>query len=261
MTATRRRLRHLIAAGSAASTVAIVAAVAPVAPVAASGSSTPVPVVVQSGQTNASRWIGPKQFGASFGAPTRRGDLLVASVICGVIVGGMPQAVLSLPSGWRRAVSHIGGIEGGLQAAIYYFPDNPGGIQTFGVGTVPADSEEYCTTFWVELSGIRGPVGTDTSGSNSSDEGWGIAVHTATRTQHTGDLVLMASTDGNEDQDGDVYTIPRDFHLLLQQDAGHVAQPGTLSDRVAVNRGVQGGTISWNGGSTDNCAVIVALST
>lgn len=218
-----------------------------------------LPTVVQQGQTNVSRMIGPVGFSASFGKPTRRHDLLAVSVVCGVITGGMKAPAISLPSGWHDGVTHIGGILGGLEAAVYYYPDNPGGVTTFATGSVPEGTEAYCTTFWSELAGASKVGRVDTSGVADSDGSSSLGVATVSSTHHAGDLVFLASTDGSEVPDN-VYALPPGYEALGQQNAGHQYQPGTFSMRVARTEGVQGGTISWDGGSTDSCAVVVALA-
>ncbi len=217
------------------------------------------PVVVQSGQSNVSNMNGPTTFSASFSRPTTAGDLLAVSVVCGVIIGGMTAPTVSLPAGWHKGVGLVGGILGGLEADVYYYPDNPGGITTFGAGSVPSGTEAYCTTFWAELSGLGSSVSVDSSGVGSANSGSSITARTAAAVP-AGDLVLLSSTDGTEVPDN-AYTLPPGFSFLAQQNAGHVDQPGTFADLTATGDTTQGGTISWDGGSNDSVAVVVALST
>jgi len=234
-----------------------VCAVAVVGPTV--GRAAADPVVVQSGQSNVSNMNGPTTFSASFSRPTTAGDLLAVSVVCGVIIGGMTAPTVSLPAGWQKGVGLVGGILGGLEADISYYPDNPGGITTFSAGSVPSGTEAYCTTFWAELSGLGSSVSVDSSGVGSANSGTSITARTAAAVP-AGDLVLLSSTDGTEVPDN-VYTLPPGFSFLAQQNAGHVAQPGTFSDLTAPGDATQGGAISWDGGSNDSVAVVVALST
>ncbi|HUJ64298.1 MAG TPA: hypothetical protein VLX59_02095, partial [Acidimicrobiales bacterium] len=225
----------------------------------AAGPALAAPSVVQSGESTSSFMNGPTAFSASFGIPTRPGDLLAASVICGVFEGGMTDASLSFPPGWRQAVGVVGGIEGGLEAAEFFYPNNPGGITSFGVGSVPVGTETDCTTFWSELAVSGSSVAVQASGTASTSSGSSTSIVTAGAVP-AGDLVFLASTDGTEVPDN-IYTLPTGFQILSQQnsDEADADQPGTFSDLTATGGSPQGGTVSWNGGSTDSVAVIAAL--
>jgi len=218
------------------------------------------PLVIQSGQSHSSFMYGPTTFSASFGSPTQAGDLLVADVICGVFIGGQTNATLSLPAGWVRGVGLVGGIQGGLETAEYYYPDNPGGITSFNIGSIPGGSEADCTTFSSELAVMGSAVTVQTSGTASATSGSSISATTAAAVP-AGDLVLLSSTDGTAVPDN-AYTLPAGFAVLGQEndDANDQDQPGTFSDLTATGSTVEGGRISWSGGATDSVAVVMALN-
>jgi len=213
--------------------------------------------IVEKGQTNVNRMHGPVQFRGSLPVASRRGDLLVAAVLCGV-VGNDPRApALRFPPGWHEAVGRVGGFEGGLESAIFYYPANPGGIRRFPVGSVPKGADVWCTVFSIEVAGFAGSVHLDTSGSGQS---WGTAVtaRTSTPTSQPENLVLLASTDGTEER-YTRYTLPSGFRQIQEQHNGLRNQPATLSLHIASARAVQGGTVAWGGATTDGCAVVAAF--
>jgi len=228
--------------------------------VATTDSVSAGPSVIESGQSNSSFMYGPTTFSASFGSPTLTGDLLVADVICGVFIGGQTNATLSLPAGWTQGVGLVGGIQGGLETAEYYYPDNPGGITSFSVGSIPEGSEADCTTFSSELAVTGSSVTVQASGTASATSGSSISVTTAAAVS-AGDLVLLSSTDGTAVPDN-AYTLPTGFTVLGQEndDANDQDQPGSFSDLTATGDTDQGGKISWNGGATDSVAVVMALN-
>ena len=117
---------------------------------------------------------------ASFAKPTRRGDLLVAAVLCGVLNGGMAVPKLTSPSGWEKAKKHTGGIDGGLEVAIFYQADNPGGITSVTLGQVPKGNDDVsCTTFTWEITGTGDSSAVDATGFASVVGGMSIKVATS----------------------------------------------------------------------------------
>jgi len=256
------RARHLAASAAIVIGTVVVAALALVlvpaesGPVPAAGAD---PAVVQSGQSHANYVSGPASFSASFARATRAGDLLVVGVICGVFTDGETNATLALPAGWRTGVDEIGGHEGGNEAAEFYYPDNPGGITTFAVGSIPRGTEADCTTFWTELAVVGASVGVDTTGTGTSLGGESDTVLTDAVVP-AGDLVLLAETDGTTVADNQ-YTLPAGFAFLGQEndDVNDSNQPGVLAELVAGGGRREGGTVSWNGGWTDSATCIMAL--
>lgn len=214
--------------------------------------------VVAAAQSRSSAMHGPVRFDAALAAPSRRGDLLVAAVVCGVVGDGTPVPTLQLPTGWHEAVRRVGGFEGGLEAALYFYPSNPGGVRRFAVGSVPRGTDAYCTTFSMELRQGTREVRLVATGSGQS---WGSSV-TAAATDgpapgsHT--LAVLASTDGTEEVHT-VYSVPTGFRVVQEQTDGRRFQPGTLSIRFGRSTGVQGGTVRWSGATTDGCAVVAVL--
>jgi len=213
--------------------------------------------VVASGQSDAAAMHGPERFSARLPTTSRRGDLLIAAVVCGVVGNGMAVPALRLPAGWHEAVRRVGGFEGGLESALYFYPLNPGGLRRFSVGSVPRGTDAYCTTFTVELRGIGPGARLEATGSGQS---WGTAVAARTPTAVSGSrtLVLLASTDGTEEHHTD-YTIPSGFRAIEEQTDGRRYQPGTFSMRFGTSTGSQGGVVMWHGAVTDGCAVVAAF--
>lgn len=237
------------------------------APAAASGArqwsgahrdqSGPAASVVASGQSDAAAMHGPERFSAVLPTTSRRGDLLIAAVVCGVVGNGTAVPTLRLPGGWHEAVRRVGGFEGGLESALYFYPSNPGGLRRFSVGSVPRGTDAYCTTFTAELRGIGAGVHLEATGSGQS---WGTAVaaRTPTAVSRSRTVVLLVSTDGTEEHHTH-YTIPSGFRPIEEQTDGRRYQPGTFSIRFGTSTGPQGGVVTWQGAMTDGCAVVAAF--
>ena len=112
--------------------------------------TSPSPTHVRPATTAYRRQLPP----ASFAHATKQGDLLVAAVLCGVLQAGMSVPKLTTAPGWDKGKKRTGGIQGGLEAAMYYRVDNPGGISSVPLGYVPAGSDDVsCTTFTWEITG------------------------------------------------------------------------------------------------------------
>ncbi len=198
---------------------------------------------------------------ASFAKPTRRGDLLVAAVLCGVLNGGMVVPKLTSPSGWEKAKKHTGGIDGGLEVAIFYQADNPGGTTSVTLGQVPKGNDDVsCTTFTWEITGTGDSSAVDKTGFASVDGGTSINVATSEATRDGDDLVLVAETDGSE-YPPNQYQVSHHFEMVSVWGNGQEYQPGTFSALVADDARVQRTTVSQASAQwLDSAAVIVALT-
>jgi hypothetical protein len=198
---------------------------------------------------------------AYFARATKQGDLLVAAVLCGVLQAGMSVPKLTAAPGWDKAKKRTGGIQGGLEAAIYYQADNPGGISSVPLGHVPAGSDDVsCTTFTWEITGAGDSSSLDAAGSASVVGGGSISVDTSTATQNGHDLVLVAETDGSEYPPNE-YSVSHDFDLVSVWANGQTYQPGTFSALVTAQTGVQKTKVSQTSAQWwDSTAVIAALT-
>jgi hypothetical protein len=250
--------------------LAVVAAMMAWSPTATAAAASPK--WVQRWQSSQSNVMGPGRLSpARFPHPTKRGSLLVAAVLCGVVHDGMEVPALFLSSRWRRAEQRIGGIQGGLEAALFYYPDNPGGITSvpLDAGDAPnvaSGSNAWCTTFLWEVSGVGTHNTLDAVGSASYVQGQQrntipLSVETTRPTQHHNDLVVMAETDGSEVPTQHLYTVLPPFTLQSHWDDGHVYQPGTMSSTVMRNKRTATGTISQWSYWWDASLVIAAFTT
>lgn len=261
----------LLGAGTASSSGPLAGAAVVAAAAGPCVNATTTPIDVPSGskvtiadtcQTSYDGIAGGEQLPpASFAHPTKEGDLLVAAVLCGILQAGMTVPKLTPPPGWDKAKKHTGGIEGGLEAAIYYRADNPGRISSIPVGHVPAGSDDVsCTIFTWEITGAGNSSSLDATGSASVVGGTSIAVATSKATQNGRDLVLVAETDGSE-YPPNQYQVSHHFDLVSVWANGQTYQPGTFSALVTDQTGVQKTTVSqasqqwW-----DSTAVIAALT-
>ncbi len=198
---------------------------------------------------------------ASFAKATRAGDLLVAGVLCGVLSAGMPVPKLTAPPGWDKAKKHTGGIDGGLEVAIFYRADNPGGITSITLGQVPAGNDNVsCTTFTWEITGAGAGSSVDASGFASVVGGSSITVATSKAMRSGHDLVLVAETDGSE-YPPNQYQASHGFDVVSVWGNGASYQPGTFSALVTDKLGLQKTTISQTSAQWyDSSAVIAALT-
>lgn len=218
---------------------------------------------------------GPVTVHARFNRPTTVGDLLVAAVIDGVQTSGMTQPEMLLPH-WTPGRDVIGGntadggtggyATGGLQSAIYFYPDNPGGLLSLPVVDVPRGTASDVTVVLAELSGVPEKVSVDVTGGSTSGptvrtDSTESAVYTDESTTGRPDLVLAAFTNGGNAPNGERFTYSRGWHLIGQNTAaGDIDEPVLFDYRLQQRPGVAGETMRYAGGSPiDNCAVIVAL--
>jgi hypothetical protein len=236
------------------------------------------PVVVEAAQANLNGpnghgEIGPASFGATFTRPTRRGDLLVAGIIDGVVTSGMPQPRWHL-AGWRQGEDVIGGetatdgagpaATGGLQASIWYWPDNPGGVTSVHFGSVPQGTASELTAVVVELSGVPASLqvvaeGSSTSGPRSAtytDESTVVATRAPSELPA---LVLAVFTNGGTSLDGEQFEHSPGWRVLGQDPNRHgLDQPILFDERVWATATPPHESMSY-GETIDNCAAIVAL--
>lgn len=218
---------------------------------------------------------GPRSIVLRFPRPTSRGDLLVAGVDDGVETSGMAHARYLFP-GWRRAVTTIGGqtagtgtgphVTGGLQAAIYFYPNNPGGISAVRIATIPRNSLDWVSVVLVEFAGVSTHLSVDTTGESTNgptphDYTQVSTVRTSSVTSHDDDLVLAVFNNGDNSPHGVRYvnspgwTVAGEIH-----DPDSNQQPILLDYRIERNRSVVSETDRYVGGyPIDNCAVVAAL--
>ncbi len=267
----RRFCRLVCGRGAALALSASLGSLLAAVPPGTGGAQLATITIVQADQSSQSGLVGPATLApASFSKPTKAGDLLVAAVLCGVVSAGMHVPALSLPSGWLLGRHRVGGVQGGLEAAIYFEPNNPGGVTSVpldadGAVSLPAGSAAYCTTFTWEVAGFGTSASLDASGAHSLVQSenpatMSITVKTSKATTAPDDLVLMAETDGSEvPVSSGLYQVSPPFNLVSQWDDGQVDQPGTFSYALAPTTGVVSGTVSQWSNWIDACAVLVAL--
>lgn len=289
----RRRLSRPAAGGSrspaatAAAVVAIVLALPLCATACGGAGASPSragaerahPTVVQ-------RWVGtfpgleghkpgPRSITVRFPQPTRPGDLLVAGVDDGVETSGMVHAHYLLP-GWHRAVTTIGGEEagtgsggyatGGLQAAIFYYPDNPGGISTVRIASIPEGTLDWVSAVLVELSGVPHAASVDTTGASTNgpavrDYSQVSTVQTSRATAEAGELAVAVFNNGDNSPHGVRFVSSPGWTVVGEvHDPDDNEQPILLDYRIERQRSVASETDRYIGGyPIDNCAVIAAL--
>lgn len=216
---------------------------------------------------------GPRRIVVGLGRPTRRGDLLVAGVDDGVETSGMAHPRYLFP-GWRRAATTIGGQTaqggpprtGGLEAGIFYFADNPGGITDVDVAAIPRGTRAWVSVVLVELSGApaRLPVdttGVSTSGPTPKDYSNVSTVRASRPTSHAGDIVFTVFDNGGDPAHEVAFSNTPGWKVLGEvNDVHDDGQPICLDVRVEVHRAV----VVWQrdrftGAPIDSCAVIAAL--
>ncbi len=238
---------------------------------AAAATAATTAQLVQKSRTLESGVSGPATLRpARFGRPTVAGHLLVASVLCGILTAGMKVPALSLPAPWRLAARRVGGIRGGLEAAVYFYPDAPPGLTSVPLDadhqtSVPSGSVAYCSTLLWEIAGVGTANRLDATGSTSAVQGnelysTPVAVRTTSSTSHRRDLVVMAETDGSSVAQS-LYSVSPPYVLESQVLDGHVHQPGTASLRTNAPRGPQSGWVTQQSNWLDECLVIAALTT
>jgi hypothetical protein len=212
-------------------------------------------------QSSANALTGGEQVpAAAFARPTKPGDLLAAAVQCGVLKAGMAVPDLVPPAGWDKAKKRTGGIDGGLEVAIYYRPDNPGGITSVKLGQVPVGTDDVsCTTFTWEITGTGERATLDATGSASVVGQTQITVATTRATTGTHDLVLAAESDGSE-YPPNQYLVSHHFDLVSVWADGKTYQPGTFSALVTDESRVEKTTVSQTSQWLDSTAVIAALT-
>jgi hypothetical protein len=217
---------------------------------------------------------GPRSIVVSFARPTRRGDLLVAGVDDGVQTSGMTHARY-LFNGWRKAASVIGGeragtgagsyATGGLQAAVYFRPDNPGGIVSVPVARIPPGSLDWVSVVLVEFRGSPRSLHVDATGTSTSgpmQQDWSnvSAVRTSAATSGAHDLVIAVFNNGGNAPGGVDFTDPPAWRVLGEvHDADGDQQPILVDYRVLRRKAVVAETDRYDGYPIDNCAVVAAL--
>ena len=226
--------------------------------------------------TNGHGLVGPYTVHARFSQPTQAGDLLVAAIVDGVITSGMPQPGGLMP-GWTLGRDVIGGntanggsggySTGGLQVAIYFYPDNPGGIVSVPATKIASGSVSTLTILLAEISGAPRDISVDVAGSSTSGpttqtDSTTSTVYTDTSTHHAPDLVLAAFDNGGNAPQGETFFWSRGWTLIGKDTAqGNIDQPVLFDYRVLQRPGVIGEQMHYVGGyPIDNCAAIVALS-
>ncbi len=254
---------------------------APGATLDAGAATTPHPVVVQRivrafDGASLEGVNGPAHLSVRLDQPTRPGDLLLASVDDGVVTSGMvhPRYVFK---GWKLAVTTIGGETadngtgpyrtGGLQASIYYLPDNPGGIQNIEVAVVPRHTQSTVTVTVAEIAHLPRALrvdatGTSTSGPKVSDYTQRSAVSTSAGIANPPDLVVALFNNGGNSPNGEHYVTQRGWTLLGKDTSpGNHDQPILTNFKIFDHQGVISQHERYLGGyAIDNVAVIAAFS-
>lgn len=218
---------------------------------------------------------GPRSIVVRFPRPTHRGDLLVAGVDDGVETSGMAHAHYLFP-GWRRAVTTIGGqtagtgtgayVTGGLQAAIYFYPNNPGRISAVRIATIQRNSLDWVSVVLVELAGVPAHLSVDTTGKSTDgpsprDYTQVSTVRTSSATSRDGDLALAVFNNGGNSPHGLRFVNSAGWKVAGEiRDFNNNQQPILLDYRIERNRSIVSETDRYVGGyPIDNCAVMAAL--
>jgi hypothetical protein len=248
---------------------------------AASATTTPHPVVVQrlveafDGSTMEGV-EGPRTLTVRLDQPTTRGDLLIAAIDDGVVTSGMVHPHY-LFGGWDLGVTTIGGETadngagpyrtGGLQASIYFLPDNPGGIESIPIARIPKGTQATVTVTIAELSGAPeglrvDATGTSTSGPTVADYTQRSSVSTTTEVSDPPDLVVALFNNGGNAPGGEHYVTPRGWTLLGENTTpNNYDQPILANFEVVSRPSVITEREQYQGGyAIDNCAVIVAFA-
>jgi hypothetical protein len=219
--------------------------------------------------------LGPRTLSVHLAQPSLKGDLLVAAVDDGVVTSGMVHPRY-LFDHWELGATTIGGETandgqggyktGGLQASIYFFPDNPGGIRTIEVASIPKGTQDFLTVTIAELSGVPADLSVDVTGTSTSGRTAAMytqksAVSTSAPTSARPDLVVALFNNGGNAPDGEHYVTRPGWTLIGEDTAPNNADQPILADfKVTETLGVVSQTERYLGGyPIDNCAVIVAL--
>lgn len=219
---------------------------------------------------------GPVPVRATLPRPTRAGDLLVAAVIDGVRTSGMRQPSWHLP-GWRRAGDVIGGNTaqggsggrrtGGLQAAIYYRPDSPGGVTSVPIGTVPRGTVADVTAVVAEVAGVPRHLtllatGSSSSGPTPATDSTASSVSLRRPGGHRPELVLAAFTNGGTAPHGERWVRPPRWRVVGEdRSIRGVDQPILFDETVWGSPPSPHQAVRYLGGRPiDNCALMVALA-
>jgi hypothetical protein len=218
--------------------------------------------------------VGPKTLMVRLEQPTTKGDLLVAAVDDGVLTSGMvhPHYVFAH---WRLGVTTIGGetendgqggyATGGLQASVFFYPDNPGGIQDIEVAKVPTNTQTVLTVTIAELSGMPSHLAVDATGSSTSGttaKNYELRSRVATSTPTTGpDFVVALFNNGGNAPNGERFVTSPGWTLIGQDTSQNNWDQPILADfRVTSAHAAISQSERYLGGyAIDNCAVIVAL--
>ncbi len=236
------------------------------------------PVVVQRAEArlegpDAHGVQGPRAFRAVLPRPSTPGDLLVVGVVDGVLTSGMRQPDWRLLRGWRRGADTVGGqtatngsgppSTGGLQASIWYWPDNPGGVRSVSLGQVPKGTQAASTAFIAELSGVPPslPVagtGSATSGSKPTTwKDWStVSLRRPISTLPA--LVLTVFVNGGTSRSGERFWRSPGWTLIGQDLNRNGNQPILFDARMWRSRARPTDSMRYDV-SIDNCAAMVAL--
>lgn len=262
---------------------AVLMAIAPAPrPAGMAGAAAPLhPDVVEVGRTTlpgpgGHGTPGPAVVDVRLPHPTQAHDLLVAAVIDGVRTSGMVQPDWQL-AGWRVGNDVIGGntadggtggyATGGLQAAVFYRTDVPGGLTAFRVGSVPAGTDANVTAVVAELAGLPRSLevvarGSSTSGPTQATDATRSTVATTAVPTALPALVLAAFTNGGTAPGGERFVHPSRWRVVGEnRSVGNIDQPLLFDETVWTSSTVPRQATAYLGGSPiDNCAVMVALA-
>lgn len=237
------------------------------------------PVVVQSrriaviGHTVDDGVAGPRTLHVSFRHPTRRGTLLVAAIIDGVVHGGMTQPDWRI-EGWRRGAGMIGGqlgttgrpTAGGLQSVILFDPDNRGGATSLDIGQIPAGTITCVTVVLAELRGVPEHLrvvgrGGSTNGPAPSDYTNFSSISAASQVTSVPNLVLVSFTNGGTAPDGERFVFSKGWRVLgADYSRNETTQPMLFDERVWRADSRPSEWMRYLGGAPiDNCAAMVVL--
>lgn len=219
---------------------------------------------------------GPVPVDATLPRATHAGDLLVAAVIDGVRTSGMRQPSWHL-AGWRRAGEVIGGNTagggsgdqrtGGLQVAIFYRPDAPGGVTSVKIGTVPPGTVADVTAVVAEVAGVPRQLalagsGSSTSGPTAATDSTASSVALRRSGGRRPELVLTAFTNGGTAPHGERWIRSPRWRVVGQdRSIRGVDQPILFDETVWGSPPSPHQAVRYVGGRPiDNCALMVALA-
>ena len=218
---------------------------------------------------------GPRELTVQLPHPTTAGDLLVAGIDDGVMTSGMPHPRYGF-SDWSLGATTIGGetagngsggyATGGLQGAIYFYPDNPGGIRKVRVASIPSRTVTWVTVTIAEFADVSGNLSVDVGGvetSGRSDHTYDqvSSVSTSSPTSHAPDLAIALFNNGGAAPHGEQFVTTHGWTTIgADPSLNGIDQPLLMNYRVVTKPVRVKETERYLGGyPIDNCAVIVAL--